>query len=235
MKKWIMVMLLAFVFLLPTAMAGDQGEGYNETTQEIRDFSLERVDHHQYSWDDGENVTVLEGDNFYIVEVTVTIEYGNASSTNWAKWHSDVDVVIKNPGGDELENSSMSSSGVTDNGEYYIVTKYEYIDVTADTSGYYSIEANYTVFSDETWTWVETSTTYFLFNETEEEPPGSGAWGWLDSGGILSALGIIGFFGMIGCPALFIFAARHGADKFQSLVYLVMSEATMFVFFMMGI
>jgi len=50
----------------------------------------------------------------------------------------------------------------------------------------------------------------------------------------MDMFGVIGFFGMIGCPALMVLAVRYGTSRFEALVVLIMAEVLFFALFIAG-
>lgn len=245
------LVILAFVLSVifsPCVLAGEPGPAYLEDVQEILTFKLtEGVegDFQEHEWNDGENLTVQENDQFIYLMVEVSIEKSNASNNYYAAFWTKVGFVIKDPNGDELENVTQMDADpdmVVDDGDRWLISHYYLdLDVTADTSGNYSIIANYSMYHGGEWKWAETSITYFSYDwagegEGEEAGPSSGSdsWQWLDAGGLIGILGTLGFFGMIGSPALFVYAAKHGSSKFECLVYLIMAELVFFVLFIIG-
>ena len=253
MKKekyaWIALFALAFVLSVmfsPCILAGEQGSGYIKNTQELINFEMSEGlagGFESHEWDDGENLTVLEDDSFITIMIRTTLAKENAPNNFYARYWSKVSCVISDPAEAELENISIMNAdpyAVVDDGDRWIVTHYYDIDVTANTSGNYSIVANYSAYLDGAWTWTETSTTYFSYDwggeggEEEGPPTGAGSWEWLSGGGLMDMFGVIGFFGMIGCPALMVLAVRYGTSRFEALVVLIMAEVLFFALFIAG-
>jgi len=223
--------MIAISILSPPA------EAFGDYTQ-IHSTYFNINDNSEWFYADDENRTVPMDTNNVPFCVYVYLDQDDSYGATFNSYYTDVTVNITLPNATVMEYD-MVYLGQQEYEDYFKIQFCSWDYFTLNTTGEYEIEIDYTVYYGgstqvaESW---DNITLYIEGEEEEEETTtGSSTWQWLDAGGLLGILSTIGFFGMIGAPAFFIYASKQpGQSAFVCLVYLIMAEVTFFALFIIG-